>query len=110
MFGHYKVLLCSGQVLRRAGPVFAVLSLTWEVLQLPLYTLWRTDSLPRIAFAVLHCTVGDLMIATVAVGLALLLVRSGWPEQASARARVMVLTTLFGTAYTIFSEWLNVVV
>jgi hypothetical protein len=98
------------RVLRGAGPVFVGLSLTWEVLQLPLYTLWWTDPLPRIALAVLHCTVGDLMIGAAAVTLALVVAGREWPERASARTRVIALSTLFGTAYTIFSEWLNVVV
>ncbi len=28
----------------------------WEVVQLPLYTLWNTGSAGEIIFAVLHCT------------------------------------------------------
>ena len=36
----------------------------WEALQLPLYTIWRTGSGREIAFAVVHCTAGDLMIAS----------------------------------------------
>ena len=45
----------------------AVLNLVWEVLQLPLYTLWREDSLSAIAFAVVHCTLGDVLIAVFAL-------------------------------------------
>ena len=45
--------------------------LAWEVAQLPLYTLWHTASPRLIAWAVLHCTAGDLAIAAVALTLAL---------------------------------------
>ena len=37
-------------------PWLAGLSLAWEIAQLPLYTLWREDSLAWIAFSVVHCT------------------------------------------------------
>ncbi|MBZ0147806.1 MAG: hypothetical protein K8F62_09750 [Pseudorhodoplanes sp.] len=82
-------------------------NLVWEVLHLPLYTIWQTGSLREQAFAVLHCTLGDLLIATTSLVLALLLagdaawpVRRAWP--------VAALTILFGVSYTIYSEWLNV--
>ena len=34
----------------------AILHLVWELLQLPLYTIWRTGTAREIAFSVLHCT------------------------------------------------------
>jgi hypothetical protein len=48
--------------LRRYIVASAVLHLVWEIAQLPLYTIWL-ESLGKRAFAVLHCTIGDLMIA-----------------------------------------------
>lgn len=83
--------------------------LVWEVVQLPLYTLWTTGTSSQQAFAILHCTAGDTMIA----GLALLLVLSlinqpAWPA-AGGRA-VWVGVVILGVGYTLYSEWLNVTV
>jgi hypothetical protein len=61
----------------------------------------------EIAFAVLHCTGGDAMIAAVALAAAILLTRSWhWPSQ--GWGRVTLIATLIGLGYTVFSEWLNV--
>jgi hypothetical protein len=85
------------------------LNFVWEVAQLPLYTIWRTGTPHEIAFAVLHCTAGDLMIATLSLGGAWLLFRNkNWPFE--RRKHVFVATMIFGLAYTVFSEWLNTVV
>jgi hypothetical protein len=81
----------------------------WEVLQLPLYTIWDTDTLRAQAFAVAHCVLGDVLIALSALVLALLLAGDAfWPGRRFRR--VAILTLVLGIAYTIFSEWLNVVV
>ena len=37
--------------------------LLWEIGHVPLYTIWTEGSWGEIAFAVLHCTGGDLLIA-----------------------------------------------
>src|SRR5829696_4004989 len=50
--------------------IFVGLNLAWEITQLPLYTIWWTDPGPRIAFAVLHCTAGDLMIGAASLAAA----------------------------------------
>jgi hypothetical protein len=87
----------------------AAMHLAWETLQLPLYTIWRTETWRGIAFAVLHCTAGDVLIALVVLALALLLTgREAWP----ARGFHMVagLAMACGLGYTAFSEWLNVAV
>ena len=83
-----------------------VANLVWEVVQLPLYTIWKEGTVGEIAFAVVHCTGGDLLIATASlIGSLLLLGRPDWPtERYGAVASV---TVTGGVAYTIFSEWLN---
>ena len=81
--------------------------LAWEILQLPLFTLWRDGTAREMAFAVLHCTAGDALIALAALSWALLLVGSPhWPDLAFGR--VAAATVAIGLAYTGYSEWLNV--
>jgi len=84
-------------------------NLTWEMAQLPLYTVWRQGTVREIAFDVAHCSVGDVMIATVALTGALLLCRArSWPH---GSWRVVVITAcVLGFLYTAYSEWLNVYV
>ena len=48
--------------LRRYLAVMVLGNLAWEIAQLPLYTIWRTGTFGEKAFAVLHCTGGDLLI------------------------------------------------
>jgi hypothetical protein len=87
----------------------ALANLIWETLHLPLYTLWTQGSAGEKAFAVLHCTGGDLLIALSCLVLALILVGDGaWPVRNFYR--VAALTTLLGVAYTIFSEKFNIIV
>ena len=80
----------------------------WEAAQLPLYTLWRTATPGEIAFALIHCTGGDVLITTMTLAAAVALARRfRWPPF----GRRMVFTAIvLGTAYTIFSEWLNVAI
>lgn len=87
----------------------AVLNLVWEVLQLPLYTLWQTSPASAIAFAVVHCTAGDVLIAFFALLLALALARArDWP--AMHFWSIAAITCAVGLGYTVFSEWNNTVV
>lgn len=83
--------------------------LIWEIMQLPLYGLWRTASNGELAFAVLHCTAGDLLIAT-SVLLTSLGVLRAWQWPRTKALPVVILTILLGIAYTAFSEWHNVYV
>ena len=92
----------------RLAVVFLVLNLIWELLQLPLYTIWWSEPWPRIALALFHCTLGDLLIGAVALTFALVVTGRRWPADRLARRRVVILTALAGAGYTIFSEWLNV--
>jgi hypothetical protein len=86
-----------------------VANLIWEMLQLPLYTIWQTGTVQAQAFAVVHCTIGDAVIALCALTVALVVTGDGeWPQKRFQR--VAILAILLGLAYTVFSEWLNVVV
>ncbi len=83
----------------------AVGNLAWEALQLPLYTLWRTARVAYIAFAALHCWVGDMLIASVCLALAIVITGRGWPSRRYGHTAGV--SVLLGVGYTIFSEWLN---
>lgn len=94
------------RTLRRYIGASAVLHLAWEIAQLPLYTIW-SEALPKQAFAVLHCTLGDLMIAGLSLLTALALVaKADWPR--SGTRPVWLLLVGLGVAYTVYSEWLNI--
>ncbi len=104
----YRDAAARSLILRRYLPWLAGLSLAWEIAQLPLYTLWEEATPAYIAFAVAHCTIGDILIGMVTLALSLVLMRSGSPEQ-WPRARIAVLTAITAVAYTALSEWINTV-
>ena len=82
-------------------------NLFWEFLHLPLYTIWQEASLFENAYAAIHCTAGDLIIATCALMLSLLCFgNQDWPN--TQFSRVLTCTVLFGVLYTIYSEWVNI--
>lgn len=84
-------------------------NLVWEAAHLPLYTIWRTGTWRENVFAVVHCTGGDLLIATASLTLALVLTgHAQWPARRFGAVAALAMT--FGLAYTTFSEWLNIVV
>ena len=96
-------------VLRRYFTVILLGNLAWEVAHLPLYTLWATGTLREKVFAVAHCTAGDLLIAAASLLGALLLAGDRrWPRAGFTRVALVALGA--GIGYTIFSEWLNLVV
>ena len=58
-----------------------LLNLLWELLQLPLYTIWNTGTPREIVIAVLHCTAGDVSIGMVClVGALVAEATAGWPN------------------------------
>jgi len=84
-------------------------NLIWESLQLPLYTIWSTGTAREQAFAVVHCTIGDLLIALGTLTLALFIAGDeSWPD--GSFWQVAGCALIFGLAYTVFSEWRNVTV
>lgn len=95
------------RVALRYMTIAAIANLGWEVAQLPLYAIWRTGTPRELAYAILHCTAGDLIVLAAALSISLLVVGDrSWPVRSYARAAL--LATLIGIAYTIFSEWFNV--
>ena len=85
----------------------ATMNFAGESLQLPLYTIWNTGTAREQAFAVVHCTLGDVLIALSALILALFIAGDvTWP--AGRFWQVVFLALPFGVAYTVFSEWRNV--
>lgn len=94
-------------VMRRYLLVMAFGNLAWEFAHMPLYTLWETGTAREIAFAAFHCTGGDVLIAVGSLAAAVLLLGRGvWP--CGSYRRVAAAAIVFGIAYTLFSEWLNV--
>ena len=84
-----------------------VMHLLWEIGQLPLYTLWQEEEAWRIALYVLHCVLGDVMIATLGyLAVALIFRRINWQRQRLwAGGSILI---VLGLGYTVFSEWYNV--
>lgn len=87
-------------------PRLAALDLAWEILQLPLYTIWRDGSPGGMAFAVFHCTLGDVLIGFCSLVLALVVAGEGTLRQWHWR-RIVFFMLALGPGYTILSEWLN---
>ena len=89
--------------------VIGVGNLAWEFAQMPLYTLWRTGTWSEIAFAAVHCTGGDILIALSSLIIAILAVGTGqWPL--NRFGAVAAVTVVLGIGYTVFSEYLNIVI
>jgi len=81
-----------------------VTNLIWESAQLPLYTLWSTGTPLEIAWAVIHCAAGDVLIAAAALALGWLV--AGLPSLAHpVPARLVLTAILAGVAFTALSEW-----
>ena len=95
--------------IRRYLVMVAVGNLVWETAQLPLYTLWRIGSARAIARAILHCTAGDVVIATVALIIAIATVgTTRWPDEHALVVAIAVVA--IGVGYTIGSEYVNTAV
>jgi hypothetical protein len=87
-------------------PFIVAAHLAWEIAQLRLYTIWTEGRAGEIAFAVVHCTGGDLLIAVSALCLALIITRSGDLADWNLAA-VGALTITIGLGYTVVSERIN---
>jgi hypothetical protein len=96
-------------ILLRFIPLLALLNLAWEMAQLPLYTIWHEAPWRDIAYAVVHCTAGDVLIGVFALLATLIVTRAG-PVGTWRTAHLMAGTVLLSVSYTIFSEWMNTVI
>jgi len=104
----YRHTTARALIIRRYLPWLVSLSLLWELAQLPLYTIWSKGSPAYIAFAVVHCTLGDALIGLLSLALALTVTGSRAPRRWALRS-VALITALVAVAYTVFSEWMNTV-
>ena len=95
--------------LRRYMAVIVLLNLVWEFAHMPLYTIWEEGTTEEILFAAVHCTGGDALIGLTAIMLAVFLFGgTRWPGE---HIRTVLFAAIaIGVGYTIFSEWLNIVV
>ena len=79
----------------------------WEMAQLPLYTLWYEATALRIVVYVVHCLIGDVLIAMGAYLITATIFRNiDWPWRDVWRGGAIMIA--LGLAYTGFSEWYNV--
>ena len=84
-----------------------VLNLAWEIAQVRLYTIWAEADRLSVAWALFHCSVGDVMIALAMFALAGIVVwRADWPVSRPWTGGAIVV--IGATAYTAWSEWHNV--
>jgi hypothetical protein len=83
------------------------LNLTWEIAHVRLYSIWMEADGLRIAWAVLHCSLGDVLIALAMFAFAgIVLRRADWPgSRPWAGGAIVVIGAM---AYTVWSEWHNV--
>lgn len=95
-------------VILMTAMIFGLLNLVWEVAQLPFYTLWVQGTLGGIAFAIAHCTAGDMLIGITAAGISVMLTRFSMRGQSYSGAHFLIVFMVLGLSYTVFSEWLNV--
>jgi len=88
------------------APAF-VLNLAWEIAQVRLYTLWAEADRLNVAWALFHCSVGDVMISLATFALAgMALQRPDWPV--SRPWTGSALAVIGAIAFTAWSEWYNV--
>ena len=97
-------------VIARAGLWSAlafVLNLAWEIAHVRLYTIWAEADGMGVAWALLHCTLGDVVIALAMFALAgIVLWRADWPASRPWAGGAVV--SIGAMIFTAWSEWYNV--
>jgi hypothetical protein len=84
-----------------------VFNLAWEIAHVRLYTIWAAADATGIAWALFHCTLGDVLIALVLFSLiGIVLRRADWPASRPWAGGVIVV--IGAMAFTVWSEWYNV--
>lgn len=92
--------------LRRYIVITVGAHLVWQFAHLLLYTIRVTGTAGDLAFAALHRTGGDLLIALGTISLALVLFGETEWRRAGLR-RVLSAAASFGAGHAIISKWLN---
>ncbi|MDA8257744.1 MAG: hypothetical protein M0Z99_19295 [Betaproteobacteria bacterium] len=82
-------------------------NLLWEIAHVRLFTLWASADGLRVAWALFHCTLSDVVIALAMFALAVVMLGDkDWPvSRPWAGGAIVVAGAL---AYTAWSEWYNV--
>jgi hypothetical protein len=84
-----------------------VLNLTWEIAQVRLYTIWTEADRLTVAWSLIHCTVGDVLISVAMFALAgIVLWRADWPASRPWTGGAIVVVGAL--VFTAWSEWYNV--
>ena len=84
-----------------------VLNLTWEIAQVRLYAIRAAADRIDVARALLHCSLGDVVIALAMFALAgIALWRADWPASRPWAGSIIVV--IGAMAFTAWSEWYNV--
>lgn len=98
------------RIIARAGIWSAlafVLNLTWEIAQVRLYTIWDEADRLSLAWALFHCSLGDVVIALAMFAVAgIALSRADWP--ASRPWAGGVVAVIGAIVFTAWSERHNV--
>ena len=100
----------TARIVVRAGLWSAIafaLNLAWEIAHVRLYTIGMEADGLRTAWAVFHCSLGDVVIALAMFALAGIVLRSSnWPVSSPCAGGAIVVVGAM--AYTVWSEWHNV--
>ena len=107
---HAMCTIATPGVMARAGLWSAlafILNLAWEIVHVRLYTIWAAADGMSVAWALLHCSLGDVAIALAMFALAgIVLWRADWPASRPWTGGVIVV--IGAMAFAAWSEWYNV--
>jgi len=92
-------------ILWRYLALMAGANVAWELAHLPLYTIWQSPGPRAAVLAALHCAVGDVVLAALALTTALPLVRPLRPRHRLVAASLVA--TALGVGATIVLERLQ---
>jgi hypothetical protein len=92
----------------RYASLLGALNLFWQITQLPFYALWKESPPSFIAYAVVYCTLGDVVIGTLALLIALIATRARAVDTWRWR-QVALFLVIPAVGYTTLSEWVNTV-
>ena len=97
-------------VMARAGlwsALVFVLNLMWEIVHVRLYTIWAEADGMSVTWALLHCSLGDVVIALAMFAVAgIVLGRADWPASRPWTGGAIVV--IGAMTFTAWSEWFNV--